>query len=297
MTVRTRAPFRGRGRDRGSRFLVPAIVILAITSVYPTLYSLYMSFFDWNWGQRLNFVGLQNYIDLATSDQFRNALWNTVVFTVSAVTIEFVLGLGLALVMTRLRFGQGVLRTLLLVPLMVSGIIVSVIWKVMLDPSVGVLGYGLQLIGLPRLGFLGDPAMAMGTIILIDTWWQTAFVFIVLSAGVQALPIEPFEAAEVDGASTWQRFRYLTLPLLRPAILVVLMFRTVDCLKVFAIIYGTTGGGPLRTTESVQILAYREAFKTLNMSVSMTTMVVFAAFALAVLVVFQRLLPTEERAS
>jgi multiple sugar transport system permease protein len=219
------------------------------------------------------------------------------VFTIGAVSVEFVLGLGLAVVMTRLRFGQGVLRTLLLVPLMVSGIIVSVIWKVMLDPTVGILGYGLQLIGLPRLGFLGDPAMAMGTIVLIDTWWQTAFVFIVLSAGVQALPIEPFEAAQVDGASTWQRFRYLTLPLLKPAILVVLMFRTVDCLKVFAIIYGTTGGGPLRTTESVQILAYREAFKTLNMSVSMTTMVVFAAFALAVLVVFQRLLPTEERAA
>jgi multiple sugar transport system permease protein len=297
MTARVRVPSRRRGRDRGSRFLLPAVVILAITSVYPTLYSLYMSFFDWNWGQRLNFVGLQNYVDLFTSDQFRNALWNTIVFTVAAVSIEFVLGLGLALVMTRLRFGQGVLRTLLLVPLMVSGIIVSVIWKVMLDPTVGVLGYGLQLIGLPRLGFLGDPAMAMGTIVLIDTWWQTAFVFIVLSAGVQALPIEPFEAAEVDGASTWQRFRYLTLPLLRPAILVVLMFRTVDCLKVFAIIYGTTGGGPLRTTESVQILAYREAFKTLNMSVSMTTMVVFAAFALAVLVVFQRLLPTEERAA
>jgi multiple sugar transport system permease protein len=130
--------------------------------------------------------------------------------------------------------------------------------------------------------------------VLIDTWWQTAFVFIVLSAGVQALPIEPFEAAEVDGASSWQRFRYLTLPLLKPAILVVLMFRTVDCLKVFAIIYGTTGGGPLTTTESVQIMAYRQAFKTLNMSGSMTTMVVFAAFALLVLVVYQRLLPTEE---
>ncbi len=297
MTGRSRLPFRARGRDRGSRFLLPAIVILGVTSIYPTLYSFYMSFFDWNWGERLNFVGLTNYIDLFTSDPFRNALWNTIVFTVCAVSIELVLGLGLALVLTRLRFGQGVLRTLLLVPLMVSGIIVSVIWKVMLDPTVGIIGYGLGLIGLPRLGFLGDPSMAMATIILIDTWWQTAFVFIVLSAGVQALPIEPFEAAQVDGASVWQRFRYLTIPLLRPAILVVLMFRTVDCLKVFAIIYGTTGGGPLRTTESVQILAYREAFKTLNMSVSMTTMVVFAAFALLVLAIFQRLLPTEERAT
>jgi multiple sugar transport system permease protein len=288
------ARVRGR-RDGGSRFLVPAIVLLAVTSVYPTLYSLYMSFFDWNWGQRLNFVGLRNYFDLATSVPFRTALWNTIVFTVSAVSVEFVLGLALAIVMSRLRFGQGVLRTLLIVPLMVSGIIVSVIWKVMLDPSVGIISYGLQLIGLPRMGFLGDPGMAMATVVLMDTWWQTAFVFIVLSAGLQALPVDPFEAAQVDGASAWQRFRYLTLPLLRPTILVVLMFRTVDCLKVFAIIFGTTGGGPLTTTESVQILAYRQAFKTLDMSVSMTTMVVFAAVALLVLALYQRLLPTEER--
>jgi len=199
--------------------------------------------------------------------------------------------------MTRVRVGQGMLRTLLLVPLMVSGIIVSVIWKVMLDPTLGVLSYGLQLLGLPRLGFLGDPAMAMGTIVLLDTWWQTAFVFIVLSAAVQALPVEPFEAAEMDGANSWQRFRFLTLPLLKPAILVVLMFRTVDCLKVFAIIYGTTGGGPLTTTESVQILAYRQAFKALDMSGSMTTMVVFSAFALLVLAFYQRLLPSEGEAT
>jgi multiple sugar transport system permease protein len=296
MTARLARLARPR-RDRGARFLIPAIVILGVTSIYPTLYSFYMSFFDWNWGERFNFVGLQNYLDLAASDRFRNAMWNTIVFTASAVAIELVLGLGLALVLARLRFGQGVLRTLLLVPLMVSGIIVSVIWKIMLDPSLGVVSYGLQRIGLPPMGFLGDPSMAMATIVLIDTWWQTAFVFIVLSAGLQALPIEPFEAAEVDGAGTWQRFRYLTLPLLMPTILVVLMFRTVDCLKVFAIIYGTTGGGPLTTTESVQILAYRIAFKQLNMSVSMTTMVIFSAFALLVLLVYQRIIPAEERVS
>jgi multiple sugar transport system permease protein len=284
-------------RDRGTRFLIPALVILGLTSIYPTLYSIYMSFFDWNWGERFNFVGIANYVDLATSDRFRNALWNTIVFTVSAVSVELVLGLALALVLTRLRFGQGILRTLILVPLMVSGIIVSVIWKIMLDPTLGIISYGLQGLGLPRMGFLGDPSMAMATIILIDTWWQTAFVFIVLSAGLQALPLEPFEAAQVDGANSWQRFRYLTLPLLTPTILVVLMFRTVDCLKVFAIIFGTTGGGPLTTTESVQILAYRIAFKQLNMSLSMTAMVIFSVFALIVLLVYQRIIPGEERVS
>jgi multiple sugar transport system permease protein len=205
------------------------------------------------------------------------------------VTVELLLGLGLAVTVNRIGHGAGVIRTLLLVPLMVSGIIVSVIWKIILDPTLGIVGYGAQLLGLPRLGFLGDPGMAMGSIVLIDTWWQTAFVFIVLSAGLQALPTEPLEAAEVDGASAWQRFRYVTLPLLRPVILVVLLFRTIDCMKVFAIIFGTTGGGPLRTTESVQVQAYRMAFKSLNMSQSMTMMVIFAVIVLGIVLVYQRL--------
>ena len=129
----------------------------------------------------------------------------------------------------------------------------------------------------------------MGSIVLIDTWWQTAFVFIVLAAGLRALPDEPLEAAEVDGASAWQRFRYVALPLLRPVILIVLLFRTIDCMKVFAIIFGTTGGGPLTTTESVQVLAYRTAFKQLNMSVSMTMMVIFTVIVLGIVLVYQRL--------
>jgi multiple sugar transport system permease protein len=295
--VRRRLPAADRRmRDRGGRFLVPALLILGLTSIYPTAYSAWMSLFDWNWGQRLNFVGLQNYLDLAASERFRTALWNTIVFTVGAVSVEVVLGLGLAVVVSTLSVGRGLIRTVLLVPLMVGGMIVSVIWKVMLDPTLGIIGTSLQALGLPPMGFLGDPGMAMASIIAIDTWWQTAFVFIVLAAGLQALPVEPFEAAEVDGASAFQRFRSLTLPLLRPTILVVLMFRTVDCLKVFAIIFGTTGGGPLTTTESVQVLAYRVAFKQLNMSMSMTTMVVFSVFALLVLVAFQRLLPSTSAA-
>jgi multiple sugar transport system permease protein len=286
-----------RRRDRGLRFVLPAAIVLALTSIYPTLYSIYMSLFDWNWGERFHFIGGANYVTLLTSGRFLNALWNTIVFTVSAVSVELTLGLILSLALGRISKGRGVLRTLLLVPLMVSGIIVSVIWKIMLDPTVGIATYGLQLLGLPRIGFLGDPSTAMSSIVMMDVWWQTAFPFIVLSAGVQSLPIEPFEAAEVDGAGPWQRFRYLTLPLLRPTILVVLLFRTVDCLKVFAIIFGTTGGGPLATTESVEIFAYRTAFKQLNMSLSMTVMVVYAVLTLLVVLLYQRLLRREESTS
>ena len=287
----TALPFRrgGRRTDRGGRFLIPLIIVMGLTSLYPMFYSIYMSFFDWNWGERFNFIGLGNYIELAGSERFQIALVNTFVFTVGAVGVELVLGLGLALVVNRLGRGAGAIRTLLLVPLMVSGIIASVIWKILLDPTLGIVNYGLQALGFAPVGFLGDPGMAMASIILIDTWWQTAFVFIVLSAGLQALPQEPLEAAEVDGANTLQRLRYVILPLLKPIILVVLMFRTIDCLKVFAIIFGTTGGGPLTTTESVQVLAYRLAFKQQNLSLSMTMMVIFTVIVLSVVIVYQRL--------
>jgi len=128
----------------------------------------------------------------------------------------------------------------------------------------------------------------MPSIIMVDTWWQTAFVFIVLSAGLRSLPLEPYEAAEVDGASSLQSFRYLTLPMLKPVLLTVLIFRTIDCLKVFAIIFGTTGGGPAQITESVQTLAYRTAFKFLFLSRSMTLMVIFSFVILAFCLIYLR---------
>ena len=278
----------GTGADRGTRFLIPLVVILGLTSLYPIFFSLYMSVFDWNWGLRFNFVGLANYIDLWATGRFQTALWNTLVFTVGAVAVELVLGMSLALVVNRLGRGAAVVRTLLLVPLMVSGIIVALIWKIILDPTIGPVNLVLRQLGLPVLGFLGDPAMGMASIILIDAWWQTAFVFIVFSAGLQALPREPLEAAEVDGAGFWARLRHITLPMLKPIILVIVLFRTIDCMKVFAIIFGTTGGGPLTTTESVQVLAYRIDFKEQSMSLSMATMVVFAVVVLVLVGVIRR---------
>ena len=119
--------------DRGTRFLIPLLVVLGLTSLYPTLYSLYMSFFDWNWGKQFSFVGLSNYLELFASERFRISLWNTFVFTFGAVAVELILGIGLALVVNRLGRGAAVVRTLLLIPLMVSGIIVALIWKI--DPG------------------------------------------------------------------------------------------------------------------------------------------------------------------
>lgn len=266
----------------GYLYVGPALAILGLTSIFPVIYSFVMSFFNWNWGLHVNFVGFQNYIRYFSDPIFWKVLGQTFYFTVGAVTIEFILGFGMALLVNRLNFGIGVFRTILLLPLMVSGIIVSLIWKVLLDPTLGIVNYLMSLVGLPRLVWFGSQSTAMPSIIMVDTWWQTAFVFIVLSAGLRSLPSEPFEAAEVDGANAFQKFRFLTLPMLRQVILTVLIFRTIDCLKVFAIIFGTTGGGPAQSTESIQTLAYRTAFKFLFLSRAMTLMVIFSMLILII---------------
>lgn len=272
----------------GYLYIGPAILILAVTSVYPVIYSIIMSLFNWDWGLRMDFVGFDNYVMYLTDPTFWATLGHTVYFTVGAVSVEMILGLTLAIIVNRLGFGMGIIRTLLMLPLMVSGIIVALMWKILLDPTLGIVNYALRSVGLPISAFFGAPSSAMPSIIMVDTWWQTAFVFIVLSAGLRSLPREPYEAAEVDGASSLQSFRYLTLPMLKHVLLTVLIFRTIDCLKVFAIIFGTTGGGPAQITESMQTLAYRTAFKFLFLSRSMTLMVIFSFIILAICLIYLR---------
>lgn len=247
-----------------------------------------MSLFNWDWGLRLDFVGFKNYVMYLSDPKFWHVLGNTFYFTVGAVSVEIILGIALAVIVNRLGLGMGIIRTLLMLPLMISGIIVSLMWKILLDPTLGIVNYILRSVGLPTSSFFGTPTSAMPSIIMVDTWWQTAFVFIVISAGLRSLPREPFEAAEVDGASSLQSFFYLTLPMLKSILLTVLIFRTIDCLKVFAIIFGTTGGGPAQVTESVQTLAYRTAFKFLFLSRSMTLMVIFSFIILALCMIYLR---------
>jgi len=280
---------RSRGlRVSGYCFIAPAVLVLALTSLYPVVYSLVLSLFDWEWGLTMDFVGLRNYLHLVSDGRFWRILAQTFYFAAGAVTIEMVLGLVLALAVDKLGFGAGLARTLLLTPLMVSGIIVALMFKILLDPTLGIVGYLLREIGLPACAFFGAKATAMPSVILVDTWWQTAFVYIILLAGLQSLPKEPFEAAQVEGAGRWQQFRFITLPLLRPVLLTVLIFRTIDCLKVFAIIFGTTNGGPDIATETIQTLTYRTAFKILHVSEAATIMVVFSAIILAICLVYIR---------
>ena len=268
-------------------FLLPSILILAFTSLYPICYSIYYSFFNWNWGKQKDFVGLSNYIFLLTDKDFWIIIKNTFVFAFFACLIEIIVGVLLAIYIDRIKYGSTIIRTLLLIPLMVSGISVTMLFKVILDNMFGIIPYFLSFIGI-KSNFFGSYDAAMPTIIGLDVWWQTSFVFIIILAGFQSIPSEPIEAAKMDGASEWEITRYIRLPMIRSLLFLVLIFRSIDTLKVFDIIWGTTGGGPGLATEALQTYAYRVAYSFLEMSKSMTVMVLFSAVVIFLTAIYSK---------
>lgn len=278
------ARVKRHGQRGASLFVWPLIAIMALTTLLPVGYAIVLSFFDWNWGNRFNFIGFGNYATVMQDADFWWSVIRTLSFAVVAVSVEVAIGLGLAILVNRMNRGIGWIRTALMLPMMVSGIVVALVWKLMLDPTLGVIPRALSEIGLGTVDLLGNQSTALLTVAGLDAWWQTGFVFIVLSAALAALPTEPFEAAAVDGAGRWQTFRHVTMPMLLPAILMITAIRLVDCLKVFALVYGTTEGGPLNATEVTQILVYRTAFKEFAMSQSMTMMLVYSFVIAAILI-------------
>ena len=269
-------------------FLLPSILILAFTSLYPICYSIYYSFFNWRWGNEKDFVGLSNYIFLLTDNDFWIIIKNTFVFAFFACLIEIIVGVLLAIYIDRIKYGSTIIRTLLLIPLMISGISVTMLFKVILDNMFGIIPYFLSFIGI-KSNFFGSYDAALPTIIGLDVWWQTSFVFIIILAGFQSIPSEPIEAAKMDGATEWEVTRYIRLPMIRSLLFLVLIFRSIDTLKVFDIIWGTTGGGPGLATEALQTYAYRVAYSFLEMSKSMTVMVLFSVVVIFLTVIYSKL--------
>ena len=245
-------------------FLVPTLAILLVYTVYPLFYSIYLSLNHWDLGSPLRsmrWVGGKNYARLLADDSFRVALKNTFVFVVSAVTGEFLLGLGLALIaVRRLSKAEGVIRSFILLPMIVTPVVVGMMWRLMYNHDLGMLNYFLGLIGVPGQSWLTDLRLVMPVVILTDIWQWTPFMFLMLLAGLSSLPIEPMESARVDGASAWQSFLHITWPLLAPTVLVAVLIRSVDAVKVFDLVYIMTFGGPGNATETLSLYAYRKGF-------------------------------------
>ena len=271
----------------GYYFLLPSIIVLGFTSVYPAVYSFILSFYNWNWGAQQDFVGLSNYLFLLGYREFWIVIKNTFLFAFFACSIEVTLGILLAIYIDRISFGAGIIRSILLIPLMISGIVVSLMSKMMLNKLFGVIPYLMKQIGFSS-GFYGTKDSAMWTLIGVDAWWQTAFVFIIILAGLQSIPKEPIEAARIDGVSEWGITRYIRLPMIRSLIFLVILFRSIDTLKIFDLVWGATGGGPGLSTEVVQTYAYRTAYGFLQMSKAMTIIVIFSIIVALLTIFYHR---------
>ena len=257
-----RQPF-SRWRDRSLPYLLiaPTIAVLLALSIYPLVYAIKVAF-QGGAGDSLHWT-LANFARLATDRFFLAALWHTLIYASVALTFEFLLGLSLALLLDRPVRGRSLFRAALLVPMMLPPVVVGVVWRLMLNADFGAINGTLKSIGLntDALTWTASPGLALVSVIAVDIWQWTPFMFLVLLAGLQAIPQEPYEAALIDGSSAWQTFRYVTLPLLRPAILIALLLRTMDLLRVFDQIFILTEGGPGFATETVSLYIYRSAFR------------------------------------
>ena len=252
-------------------FVLPAMVILAAVTLYPILYVLWLSLQRWSLisGER-GFIGFENFIHLAHDGRFWNALGNTAYFTGVSVAAELALGLAVAVLLNRLFPGKGLMRAILLIPWAVPTVVSARMWEWMCNADCGVFNF---LLG-AKINWLGSPAWALHAAILMDVWKTLPFVALLLMAGLADISPELIQAAKVDGASPWMIFRRVTLPLLRPLILVVLIFRSIDAFRVFDSIYVLTGGGPANTTETLSIYAYKVLFQTLQFGYGSTRPVI-----------------------
>lgn len=257
-------------------FLAPALVVLFVVTALPTAFLLASSLtpYDLTKPDSLRFTGLDNFARLFADDRFWNSVWVQARFSFWTVLLQLLIGLGLALLLSgRHRFLEFI-RTAFVLPMVLPPVVVALIWKVLFTPDISVLNWSLGLLGLPEPAWLADPSLALGAIIVANTWEWFPFVLLLLIAALQMLPTEPMEAARIDGASAWQVFRDVILPLIKPALLVAGLFRLIDSFKAFPEVYIMTGGGPGVVTEVTNYYAYLQGFSYTRIGYSSAIIVV-----------------------
>ena len=280
-----RRPMRLANRLTPYLFMAPAAVIMAIALLYPLGYMVWGSFRDWDPSQTIGeaeFVGFKNYITLANDPNFLESLGVTLRFAFAVVTIEMVLGVGLALLLDRNIRGMSVLRTLFILPMMIAPVVVGLMWRYMYHPTVGTFNQTLEAIGLPSVDWLGQHALL--SVIIADIWQWTPFIFILALAALQSLPRSALEAARIDGATAWQQIWYIKLPLMAPVLIVTALLRLIDAFKVLEVILVLTEGGPGLSTEILALRISRTAteFRELGVAAAMSNYLLLLLLALTV---------------
>lgn len=240
----------------GYAMISPAMIFLVLVTTLPLVSLLVMSCFriDLTYPPGNGWIGLENYLEMYKDARFWYSIRLTVIYTAITVVLQVVVGLGLAMAFFRGFRGQGLMRVSVLLPMILAPVVVGLAWRTLiLTPEYGILDYIAILLGFGSKPWLVDPTWALISVIIIHTWQWTPFAFLVFLASLNAMPQEPLEAALLDTRTSWQRFRYIILPMLRPAIVIVLIFRTMIALRAFAAIFSATGGGPGTATEILNL--------------------------------------------
>lgn len=249
-----------------SMIFLPAFVVVLFLTVYPVVNTIYLSFFDYNYlADEKTFIGLENFRKIGGDTVFRTAYGNTVLFAALATIAETLLGIVLALLFHGDFPGRRPTMITIIFPMMISTMVVCAVWRILYHYDAGLLNYLLRSMNLEPVGWLIDKRKALLSVVLVDIWQWTPFAFLVIQAGLNALPRSVFEAADIDGAGYFQKLFGVTLPMIASQILLVVMLRTIDTFRLFGKVYALTGGGPGNATETVSYYIYREGFSYFNL--------------------------------
>ncbi|WP_371929583.1 carbohydrate ABC transporter permease [Phyllobacterium sp. 21LDTY02-6] len=291
---RTKPPVKRRSRLKPSYwpFVIPALVIVGAVIVFPWAFTLWMSVNEWQVGSGQRFVGLANFSRLASDARFWESMVHTVIYTVLSVIAPLVLGTLAALVFDTKLPMRGLLRGIFVMPMMATPVAVALVWTMMYHPQLGVLNYLLSFLGIGPQEWIFNQNTVIPSLVLVETWQWTPLIMLIVLGGLASMPRDPFESAEIDGASNWQKFRYITLPMILPFMMVAVIIRSIDALKSFDIIFAMTQGGPGTASETINIYLYNVAFAYYDIGYASAIAVVFfiviISMSLALLALRQR---------
>jgi len=264
---------------------VPAVIFTVALIAFPFAYTVWMSLHEFSFGgtAKMNFG--HNYVQMLGDAEFWNGLKITLVLYVLSLVLQLVLGTYVAILLHSSKKLSGIVRTLMISPFVLPPVVVGMMWLVVLDPSIGAANYILTSVGLPRSDWLASPQWVIPTVAFIDTWQWTPYVALIVLGGLQSLPPNVYEAAQIDGASRWNTFWRITLPLLMPTIVTAAILRSVDLLRFFDIIYITTQGGPGNASNTLNIYGFRKGFEFFEIGYASALMITLSAIVLGAVVV------------